>query len=202
MDESASDKHRNALRDREPEWLGRPRPGAPSPYRRPFWPQFESSSEPTSWLVGALLIVAFCITVMAVAGPILRQWRPSTVTPDVTAPMPRAVGVPAPAAASAASAAPVSLGSLEDFDRRNRETAQREADQRREAANKQRLAEEETARVAIDTELRREREWQAYYKKPSWCDDRLRDIDSVGCANDYIRARRAFDERFVAANRR
>ena len=53
-----------------------------------------------------------------------------------------------------------------------------------------------------ETELRRERDWQAFYKKPAWCDDALRDVDSVGCANDYIRSRREFDERFLAANRR
>lgn len=198
MDDSARDKYRNALREREPQWLGRPRPAPPSAYRRPFWPQFDSSAEPTSWVVGTLLIVAFCVTVMAIAGPVLRQWRPSTVTAGANAPVLRPLTAPA----LPASAVPAAIGSLEEFDRRNRESAQREADQRREAAVKQRLADDEAARLAIDTEIRREREWLAYYKKPAWCDDALPNIDSVGCANDYIRARRAFDERFVAGNRR
>ena len=198
MDDSAREKNRNALREREPQWLGRPRPAAASAYRRPFWPQFDSSAEPTSWVVGALLIVAFCVTVMAIAGPVLRQWRPSTVTAGANAPVLRPVVPPA----QPASAAPAPLGSLEEFDRRNRESTQREADQRREAAIKQRLAEEEAARLAIDVEVRREREWQAFYKKPAWCDDALPAVDSVGCANDYIRARRAFDERFAGTIRR
>jgi hypothetical protein len=196
MDDSARDKNRNAPRERDPQWLGRPRPASPSAYRRAFWPQFDSAAEPTSWVVGALLIVAFCVTVMAIVGPVLRQWRPSTVTAN--APVLRPVVAPTPQA----SAPPVALGSLEEFDRRNRESTQREADQRRETAVKQRLAEDEAARLAIDNELRREREWQAFYKKPAWCDEALPVVDSVGCANDYIRARRGFDERFVPANRR
>lgn len=199
MDDLSRDGYRNALRERAPEWIGRPRPAPPSAHRRPFWPQFNDSSEPTSWVVGAGLVIAFCVTVMAVAKPILQQWRPSTVAGAAAGP----AAAPASGAVSTAAAiAPPVFTSLADIDRRNRESVQRIADARREAAQQQRMADDEATRIALDTEARREREWLATYKKPPHCDDTQPSVDSIGCANDYIRARRAFDERFLASRRR
>jgi hypothetical protein len=195
MDDLARDQYRNALRDRSPEWIGRPRP-MPSAYRRPFWPRFEDANEPTSWVVGAVVIIIFCVVAMAIAKPILQQWRPASVG-VVPAALAAPVAVPVPTPASAPR-----FVSLEDMERRNREAAQQLADQRREAATRQRLADENAARSALDLELRREREWQSYYKRPASCDTSLPNVDSIGCANDYIRARRTFDERFLASSRR
>ena len=76
------------------------------------------------------------------------------------------------------------------------------ADERRAAAIRAREAEEEAAARAAALSARWEREWQAYYKKPPQCEEVRPDLDSVGCANDYIRARRAFDEQFSASLRR
>ena len=193
MDESERDPYRKALREQQPDWLGRPRSGTTA--RRPLWPQFGDSSEPTHWLVNLALVVAFCVVVMAVATAALREWRPTA--PVVVGP----VNVVVPANAQAA-AVRSDVAAAEQLERDARAKAQEVADQRRQTAIKEREAQEEAAARAAALSARWEREWKAYYKPPSYCDNRSPDVDSVGCANDYIRARRQFDEQFIAGNRR
>jgi len=171
-----------------------PRPQPVS--RRITIPRWEVPSDPSGWLVNFILLVVLCVVLMGVAAAGLRQWRPNgPLTPSIIvagAPLPKVL--PSPERAAARSLAETT----EALEREAREKAQREAEERREAAYKARLAEEEAARRAIALEARREREWNAYYKKPEICDQ---DTDSVNCANDFIRQRRAFDDQFAARNR-
>jgi hypothetical protein len=132
---------------------------------------------------------------MAVATAGLRQWRPGPVGGPTTTPITVAQNVDR-------AAIRTDLAITDELERRARATAAQLADERRQAAIRDREAEEEAAQRAAALEVRWDREWRAYYKKPAHCEESLPDVDSVGCANDYIRARRAFDEQFAAAARR
>ena len=191
MDDSNRDPDRNPARERAPAWLGRPRP--PVATRRPLWAQFEAPSEPTSWVLNLALLIVLCVVAMALATAILRQWRPTPVAPEGMVVVP--LNAEVAAVRSQATAA-------EGLEKEARLKAQREGDERRQAAVRQREADEEAALRRAELDARREREWRAYYKKPAYCDELQPTIDSVGCANDYIRARRAFDAQFTATARR
>jgi len=193
MDDSERDPYRKALREQQPDWLGRPRSGTTA--RRPLWPQFGDAGEPTHWLVNLALVVALCVVVMGVATAVLREWRPTA--PVAAGP----VNVVVPANAQAA-AVRSDIAAAEELEKQARAKAQQEADERRAAAIRDRQAEEDAAARAAALNARWEREWKAYYKPPPYCDNRLPEVDSVGCANDYIRARRQFDEQFIAGARR
>jgi hypothetical protein len=182
------DESERGDRNREPNWVGKARPMVS---RRPVLARYEEPSEPTSWLFNLVLLIVLCVVLMAIATAGLRQWRPSPVASGVVEVTPN------PERAAARSL----LNASEELEKQARTKTQQEADLRREAAIKQREAEEEAARQTAAREARREREWQAYYKKPAYCDESRADIDSIGCANDYIRARREFDARFGAARR-
>ena len=49
-----------------------------------------------------------------------------------------------------------------------------------------------------EDEARRERAWAKYYTKPSRCDNAPSDETLVQCANEYIRAKRAFEAEYAA----
>ena len=191
MDDSNRDRDRNPARERAPTWLGKPR--APVATRRPLWAQFEAPSEPTSWVLNLALLIALCVVVMALATAILRQWRPIPVAP---------VGMVVVPLNAEVAAVRSQVAAAEGLEKEARLKAQQEGDERRRAAIKQREADEEAARRRAELDTRREREWRAYYKKPAYCDELQPTIDSVGCANDYIRARRVFDAQFTATARR
>ena len=191
MDDSNRDRDRNPARERAPALLGRPWP--PVATRRPVWAQFEAPSEPTSWVLNLALLIVLCVVVMALATTMLRQWRPTPVAPVGT------VVVPLNAEVAAIRS---EVAAAEGLEKEARLKAQQEGDERRQAAIKQREADEESARRRAEFDARREREWRAYYKKPAYCDELQPTMDSVGCANDYIRARRVFDAQFTATARR
>lgn len=175
-------------RNRTPNWVGKPPPASTS--RRPIV-LYAAPSEPTSWLLNLVLVVVLCVVIMAIATAALRQWRPSPVaTPLVVI----AQNPQREAARSERTA-------LDELEKQARVKAAQEAEQRRDAAIKARLAEEEAARRIVARETRRQTEWLAYYKKPAYCDELLPDVDSVGCANDYIRQRRTFDTQFNVGRR-
>lgn len=60
------------------------------------------------------------------------------------------------------------------------------------AREQQQVAEQARAAARGEAE-RKQRAWEAYYRKPPGCTDAA----SLECANHYIRARRAFDEKFA-----
>jgi hypothetical protein len=191
MDDVDAERSRTALRERAPDWRGKPL-SRRAPERRGIWPVFETSSEPTSWLFNLVLLVALCVLAMAIVSAALRQWRPGLDTTASNVVTSRSLQ----SAAAAASPAP-----LQPFDELTRSKAEQQANQRRRDAVQQHEKEEAERRRIADREARREREWSATYKKPPECEDSQPTIDSVGCANDYVRARRAFDERFASTNR-
>jgi hypothetical protein len=167
--------------------------------RRIAIPRWEVPSDPSGWVINFLLLVALCVVLMGIAAAGLKQWRPNgPEAPSIVeggAPLPKVL--PTPERAAARSLAETT----EALENEARDKAQREAEERREAAYRARLAEEEATRRTLALEARRQREWQAYYKKPETCDGRVAEADSVSCANDYIRQRRTFDEQFSARAR-
>jgi hypothetical protein len=176
-------------RGRASNWVGgKPQPAPVS--RRIAVPRYEEPSEPTTWLVILALVVGLCVIVMAIASVALRQWR--------TNPVAAAAAIVVVGKNAQRESERAQSSALDEYERQARVKAAQAAEQRREAATKERLADEEAARRAAAREARRASEWQAYYKKPVYCDASLPDIDSIGCANDFIRQRRAFDERFNA----
>ncbi|HUP08193.1 MAG TPA: hypothetical protein VMU47_13620 [Caldimonas sp.] len=187
----------DAERDRRGPASFSARQSRPQPVsRRIAIPRWEVPSDPTGWLVNFILLVVLCTVLMGLAAAALRQWRstaPSTPSVIVAgAPLPKVL--PSPERAAARSL----VETTEALEREAREKAQREAEERREAAYQARLAEEDAARRTLALEARREREWAAYYKRPDFCEQ---ETDSVNCANDFIRQRRAFEEQFAARNR-
>jgi hypothetical protein len=182
---------------RSPSWGARP--PKPQPVsRRIVVPIWQESVDPSSWLLNLVLVVLLCVVVMALATAGLRSWASSRTEGAAGTEVGTTPGaLPSPERAAARSLAE----STQEIEREARVKMQREADERLQAAIKQRTAEEEATRRTVALEARREREWQAFYKKPDICNDALPQVDSVGCANDFIRQRRTFDEQWSARNR-
>jgi hypothetical protein len=109
--------------------------------------------------------------------------------------------------AAAAATAKAAAQAQEQAERDERQRA--EAAQRAQAERERLAAEQEQARIARAREQqvladqaqaaargeaeRKQRAWEAYYRKPPGCTDAA----SLECANHYIRARRAFDEKYA-----
>src|SRR4051794_18899056 len=74
MDDVDSDRSRKAMRERAPDWRGKPASDAAAS-RRPVWPSFDAPAAPTSWAVNLLLVLALCVLAMAIASAALKQWR-------------------------------------------------------------------------------------------------------------------------------
>jgi len=190
----------DAERDRRGPASFSARNARPQPVsRRIEIPRWERPNDPGGWAVNFALLVVLCIVLMGIAAAGLRQWRASSpITPSIVeggASLPKML--PSPERAAARSLAETT----EALEREAREKAQREAEERREAAYRARVADEDAARRAIALEARRQREWLAFYKKPDICEETLPEIDSVSCANDFIRQRRAFEDQFTARMR-
>jgi hypothetical protein len=118
---------------------------------------------------------------------------------SVAAPLPAATvgaAASAPSAASAASAAIVSSppAAVDDSAVKAQQLAALEAEMRQRAR-------ENAAQEAIEAERRKERAWQRFYQRPEFCADNPTAAQMVLCANDHIRARRAFEERYATGKR-
>ncbi len=62
-----------------------------------------------------------------------------------------------------------------------------------------RLRARETAeQAAVEAARRKERTWQRFYQRPDFCADNPTAAQMVQCANQYIRARKEFEERYSA----
>ena len=192
---------RDVMRDKAPSWQGRA-----STTERALAPRFSGFQGSTGWLWNFAVLVALCAAVTALGTEVFRAWAPGIFMSgsplSSLSPLP-AVAPPSPVdqAAARIPARSAVAASLE-LEQLARQKAQEQNDQRRAAAVKQTETDEAAARRRTELDLRREREWRASYVKPPQCDESLPTVDSVGCANDYIRARRKFDEQFLAANRR
>ncbi len=113
---------------------------------------------------------------------------------DVSAVSPPSAGVVAPpAVASAVDAARLTdaAASATPADADAQQLTALEAEMRQRAR--------ETAKqAAIDAARRKERAWQRFYQRPDFCADNPNAAQMVQCANQYIRARKEFEERYSA----
>jgi hypothetical protein len=108
----------------------------------------------------------------------------SAATDASSAPSPTAVA----AAAAAATSAPAAPSAAE-VDAHKLAALEAEMRQRaREAAQQ----------AAADAARRKERAWERFYQRPAFCNDNPTGAQMVQCANQYIRARRDFEERYAA----
>ena len=64
-----------------------------------------------------------------------------------------------------------------------------------EAEMRQR-ARETAEQAAVEAARRKERAWQRFYQRPDFCADNPTAALMVQCANQYIRARKEFEERY------
>jgi hypothetical protein len=187
--DDSQDQVRNVDNDSPAEFAGPPRPVALTPLARKERRTPASVARPALSLpapvkialgVAAGLLLLFAITVLYV--------RSSQ----------RA------AAETAARAARQATEQIERDNQQRAETAQRAFAQRQRLADEQeqariqRIREQERqadqAQGVVSGEAeRRQRAWEAYYRKPPGCIDAA----TMECTNHYIRARRAFDEKFA-----
>jgi Zn-dependent M32 family carboxypeptidase len=113
---------------------------------------------------------------------------------DVAAVSPPSAGVVAPpAVASAVDAAPLAAAaaSATPAEANAQQLSALEAEMRQRARE---TAEQATAEAA----RRKERAWQRFYQRPDFCADNPTAAQMVQCANQYIRARKEFEERYGA----
>ena len=104
------------------------------------------------------------------------------VTPDAV-PMP---AVTAPSAVAAVPAAPAPSASQVDA----QQLSALEAEMRQRAR-------ETAEHAAVEAAKRKERAWQRFYQRPDFCADNPTAALMVQCANQYIRARKEFEERYA-----
>jgi uncharacterized protein involved in exopolysaccharide biosynthesis len=113
---------------------------------------------------------------------------------DVAAVSPPSAGVIAPpAAASAVDAAPptAAAASATPADADAQQLSALEAEMRQRAR-------ETAEQTAVEASRRKERAWQRFYQRPEFCADNPTAAQMVQCANQYIRARKEFEERYGA----
>lgn len=103
------------------------------------------------------------------------------------------------AAQEAAAQLKASIASTRAEADRNAELARRaEAARRIELASAERAAEERKRKLLLQSQ-QLEEAWARFYRKPAQCDESRGGNWSVDCANDFIRAKRAFAERQSSA---
>jgi hypothetical protein len=100
----------------------------------------------------------------------------SLVAPGLPATAP-AVTPSAPAAAASASDAQAMAALEAEMRQRAREAAQQ---------------------AAVDAVRRKERAWERWYQRPTFCNENPTSAQMVECANHHIRARKEFEERYAA----
>jgi hypothetical protein len=110
------------------------------------------------------------------------------------------IGAP-PAAASAVEASPavVTAASSPVASAASATAAETDAQQLSALEAEMRQRARETAeQAAVEAARRKERAWQRFYQRPDFCADNPTAALMVQCANQYIRARKDFEERYSA----
>ena len=103
-----------------------------------------------------------------------------------------ASGVEASPAAVTAASPPVAVAA-------SATAAEADAQQLAALEAEMRLRARETAeQAAVEAARRKERAWQRFYQRPDFCADNPTAALMVQCANQYIRARKDFEERYSA----
>ena len=100
---------------------------------------------------------------------------------------------PAAAASAAIAVAPVASApatrSQDEIDAQQMVVLEAEMRQR---------ARESAEQAAVEAERRKDRAWQRFYQRPDFCADNPTSAQMVQCANQHIRARKEFEERYAA----
>jgi hypothetical protein len=119
---------------------------------------------------------------------------------DMAAMSPTGAGVIAPpAVASAAEASPASAAAASLPGAAAASATQLEAQQLSALEAEMRQRARDTAEQAsVEAARRKERAWQRFYQRPDFCADNPTAALMVQCANQYIRARKEFEERYSA----
>jgi len=81
---------------------------------------------------------------------------------------------------------------------RSEEAAYRARQAAIQQAAKQQRATEAAKRAVFDERERKEQAWDRFYQKPRHCDETTGGSWTVDCANQFIRAKRAFEEKYAA----
>jgi type IV secretory pathway VirB10-like protein len=113
--------------------------------------------------------------------------------------VPTGAGTATPPAAASASEAPPALAATPTATAAS--TAATEVDSRQLSAleSEMRQRARETAnQAAVESARRKERAWQRFYQRPDFCADNPTAAQMVQCANQHIRARKEFEERYAA----
>ena len=98
----------------------------------------------------------------------------------------------------------ITQGVSESAARADRERKRQEAEQDARAQDarlrqaEQQRAVEVARREALDAAARKERAWAKFYKKPPNCEGDPNSEQMVNCANQFIRAKRQFEDAYVA----
>lgn len=111
---------------------------------------------------------------------------PATTSPAVT---PDAAPPPAATASAVAAAAATPALSASQVDAQQLSALESEMRQR---------ARESAEQAAVEAARRKERAWQRFYQRPDFCADNPTAALMVQCANQYIRARKEFEERYAS----
>jgi hypothetical protein len=104
-------------------------------------------------------------------------------TPNPTTATPQAAPLPVVTPASAAPAPSASQVDAQQLSALEAEMRQR--------------ARETSEQAALEAVKRKERAWQRFYQRPDFCADNPTAALMVQCANQYIRARKEFEERYA-----
>jgi type IV secretory pathway VirB10-like protein len=151
----------------------------------------------------ALTCVALALVVFGVeqwldanarAQALLRLGNAASAPPAQAAvPMPSIASAPTastpPAAVAAAAAAASAPRTEEEVDRQQMAALEAEMKQRARAAAEQ---------AALEAVRRKERAWERWYQRPAFCNENPTAAQMVHCANHHIRARKEFEERYMA----
>jgi hypothetical protein len=153
-----------------------------------------------------LLAVAIALGCVAIAFTLygVERWldAPQPV-PAVQRPLERSAparaastpSVPAPRAAQAppapAASAPAPQASAPRADDERSQLAALEAEMRQRAR-------ESAEQAAAEAARRKQRAWERFYQRPAFCNENPTSAQMIECANDYIRMRRQFEERWGA----
>jgi hypothetical protein len=107
--------------------------------------------------------------------------------PPAAGPAAAAPPLPLPASAATAPAPPATASAAADA----QAMAALEAEMRQRAR-------EAAQQAAIDAVRRKERAWERWYQRPTFCNENPTSAQMVECANHHIRARKEFEERYAA----
>ena len=163
--------------------------------RRPRLPPAQARA-----LVLAVTIALSCVAVALVAFGV-EQWLDANARAQALLSVGKAASAPvAPAAVSMSSIASAPTASTPPAAAsapRTEEEVDLQQMAALEAEMKQR-ARDAAEQAALEATRRKERAWERWYQRPAFCNENPTAAQMVHCANHHIRARKEFEERYMA----